>query len=103
MGFVPYGMEYATLDDKNKILPNDPFVTIDQEGVGQLVKMAIDKGRKVKADLKVGICGEHGGDPDSVIFCHFAGLNYVSASPFRVPLSRLAAAHAVLQEKDKKK
>ncbi|MFH1230918.1 MAG: pyruvate, phosphate dikinase [Planctomycetota bacterium] len=86
----------------NKILPQDPFVTIDQNGVGQLIKMGTEKGRKTSPNLKVGICGEHGGDPESVIFCHFAGLDYVSASPFRVPLARLAAAHAVLQEKDKK-
>jgi pyruvate,orthophosphate dikinase len=84
----------------NKILPNDPFVTLDQKGVGQLIKMGTEKGRRTKPDLKVGICGEHGGDPDSVIFCHFAGLDYVSASPFRVPLSRLAAAHAVLKERE---
>ena len=85
----------------NKILPQDPFVTIDATGVGQLIKMGTEKGRKTRPDLKVGICGEHGGDPESVIFCHFAGLDYVSASPFRVPLARLAAAHAVLQEAKK--
>ncbi|MBI4833242.1 MAG: pyruvate, phosphate dikinase [Planctomycetes bacterium] len=85
----------------NKILPNDPFVTLDQDGVGKLIKKGTEKGRSVRADLKVGICGEHGGDPESVIFCHSAGLNYVSASPFRVPISRLAAAHAVLREKGK--
>lgn len=81
----------------NKILPADPFVTIDQGGVGKLIRMATEKGRKTRADLKVGICGEHGGDPESVIFCHSAGLNYVSASPFRVPIARLAAAHACLR------
>ena len=80
----------------NKILANDPFVTIDQGGVGKLIRMATAKGRTTRPDLKVGICGEHGGDPESVIFCHSAGLNYVSASPFRVPIARLAAAHAVL-------
>ena len=83
----------------NKILANDPFVTIDQGGVGKLIRMATEKGRTTRPDLKVGICGEHGGDPESVIFCHSAGLNYVSASPFRVPIARLAAAHAVLQGK----
>jgi pyruvate,orthophosphate dikinase len=86
----------------NKILPSDPFVTIDQGGVGKLIQCGTEKGRSVRADLKVGICGEHGGDPESVIFCHTAGLNYVSASPFRVPISRLAAAHAVLREKAKR-
>jgi len=83
----------------NKILPIDPFITIDQEGVGKLIRMGTAKGRSIRPDLKVGICGEHGGDPESVIFCHSAGLDYVSASPFRVPIARLAAAHAVLQGK----
>ena len=82
-----------------KILPHDPFVSIDQSGVGQLVKMGVKKGRLSRPKLKVGICGEHGGDPDSVIFCHGAGLDYVSCSPFRLPLARLAAAHAVLEGK----
>jgi pyruvate,orthophosphate dikinase len=85
------------LDKDNKILLQDPFVTIDPAGVGQLIKISTEKGKKTRADLKVGICGEHGGDPASVIFCHFAGLDYVSASPFRVPLSRLAAAQAELK------
>ncbi|MFH1374586.1 MAG: pyruvate, phosphate dikinase [bacterium] len=84
------------------ILPNDPFVTLDQSGVGQLVRMGTEKGRGVKPELKVGICGEHGGDPDSVVFCHQVGLDYVSCSPFRVPIARLAAAQAVLQERDGK-
>lgn len=79
------------------ILTADPFVTIDQEGVGQLVRMATEKGRSVKPDLKVGICGEHGGDPRSVEFCHKVGLNYVSCSPFRVPIARLAAAQVVIR------
>jgi pyruvate,orthophosphate dikinase len=74
----------------------DPFQVLDREGVGELVKMAIAKGRGVKKDLKVGICGEHGGDPNSVEFCHMAGLDYVSCSPFRVPIARLAAARATL-------
>ncbi|MBA7577752.1 Pyruvate, phosphate dikinase [subsurface metagenome] len=86
-----------------KIMPKDPFVTIDQSGVGQLVAMGVKKGRSTRPNLKIGICGEHGGDPDSVIFCHFAGLDYVSCSPFRLPLARLAAAHAVLQEKTTRK
>lgn len=84
---------------ERKILKTDPFQAIDQEGVGQLMKIAIQGGRSVKSDLKVGICGEHGGEPSSVIFCHQIGLNYVSCSPFRVPVARLAAAHAVLAEK----
>ncbi len=81
------------------IFPNDPFVAIDQAGVGQLVKIGGDKGRATRPDIKLGICGEHGGEPSSVIFCHQIGLDYVSCSPFRVPIARLAAAHAVLKEK----
>ncbi|MGB9637174.1 MAG: putative PEP-binding protein, partial [Microgenomates group bacterium] len=84
---------------EKKILKADPFQTLDQDGVGQLVKMAVEKGRKTRKDLKVGICGEHGGDPDSVKFCHRAGLTYVSCSPYRVPIARLAAAQAVVEEK----
>ncbi|MBN1822740.1 MAG: pyruvate, phosphate dikinase [Endomicrobiales bacterium] len=86
-----------------KILPADPFQTIDQEGLGQLMKVGIERGRKTRKDLKVGICGEHGGDPDSVEFCHNIGMNYVSCSPFRVPIARLAAAQAALKGKSKKK
>jgi len=78
----------------NRILKNDPFQTLDQEGVGQLIEMATKKGRGVRDTLKVGICGEHGGDPDSVTFCHKVGMNYVSCSPYRVPIARLAAAQA---------
>ncbi len=78
------------------ILPGDPFVSIDQQGVGELVKIGVERGRKVRAKLKVGICGEHGGDPASVAFCHEAKLDYVSCSPFRVPIARLAAAQAAL-------
>jgi len=84
-----------------KILPKDPFVSIDQTGVGQLVEMATEKGRSTNPDLKIGICGEHGGDPDSIEFCHRVGLNYVSCSPFRVPIARLAAAQATIKEKTK--
>ena len=87
--------------DKKGILPDDPFQTLDQTGVGQLVEMAVKKGRSVKPDLKTGICGEHGGDPRSVEFCHKVGLNYVSCSPYRVPIARLAAAQAVLKESSK--
>ncbi len=84
---------------ENTILEKDPFQTLDQEGVGQLVKMGVTKGRATRQNLKVGICGEHGGDPASVEFCYRTGLNYVSCSPFRVPIARLAAAHARLKEK----
>ncbi|MDP2921908.1 MAG: pyruvate, phosphate dikinase [Candidatus Omnitrophota bacterium] len=83
--------------EKN-ILPADPFQTIDQDGVGELIKIAIERGRKTRKDLKIGICGEHGGEPKSVEFCHKAGMNYVSCSPFRVPIARLAAAQAVAKE-----
>jgi len=95
-------------DDINNFLPaylrlgifkQDPFATLDQPGVGQLVKMAVEKGRNTRPNLKVGICGEHGGDPESVKFCHRIGLNYVSCSPFRLLTARLAAAQAVLEEK----
>jgi pyruvate,orthophosphate dikinase len=84
---------------ENSIMEKDPFQTLDQEGVGQLVKMGVTKGRATRKDLKVGICGEHGGDPASVEFCYRVGLNYVSCSPFRVPIARLAAAQAKLKEK----
>lgn len=80
----------------NGILPEDPFVSLDQTGVGKLVKMACQLGRDSRPKIKLGICGEHGGDPESVIFCHKIGLDYVSCSPYRVPIARLAAAHAVL-------
>lgn len=85
------------------ILPKDPFESLDQDGVGALVKMGTDKGRSTNKNLKVGICGEHGGDPESVEFCHRVGMNYVSCSPFRVPIARLAAARAALREKPNKK
>ena len=84
---------------EDKILPDDPFQVLDREGVGQLVKMGTERGRAVKPDLKVGICGEHGGEPRSIAFCHEIGLDYVSCSPFRVPLARLAAAQAALAER----
>jgi pyruvate,orthophosphate dikinase len=86
--------------DQN-ILPADPFQTIDQDGVGQLIKMSVEKGRATRGDLKIGICGEQGGDPASVEFCAKTGLNYVSCSPFRVPIARLAAAQAALRAKKK--
>jgi len=90
--FLP---EYMSL----KILPQDPFVSIDPDGVGALMKWAVERGRATRNRLKVGICGEHGGDPSSVEFCHAAGLDYVSASPFRVPIARLAAAQAAVRGK----
>ena len=90
-GFLPDYLE-------KKILPVDPFQSIDQEGIGQLMITAVNKGRATRNDLKIGICGEHGGEPKSVEFCHKIGLNYVSCSPFRVPIARLAAAHAVVKE-----
>jgi pyruvate,orthophosphate dikinase len=80
------------------ILKQDPFVTLDTTGVGELIRIAVEKGKKTRNDIKLGICGEHGGDPDSISFCHEVGLDYVSASPFRVPIARLAAAQAVLGE-----
>jgi len=82
-----------------EIYPRDPFESIDQDGVGQLMRWAVDKGRAARSNLKLGICGEHGGDPSSVIFCDQIGLDYVSCSPFRIPIARLAAAHAALQAK----
>jgi pyruvate,orthophosphate dikinase len=78
------------------ILPGDPFVSLDREGVGELIRMAAERGRKTRNELELGICGEHGGDPASIAFCHDAGLDYVSCSPFRVPIARLAAAQAAL-------
>ena len=79
-----------------KLLPANPFETLDVEGVGQLVRMGCEKGRATRAGLKLGICGEHGGDPRSVEFFHEVGLDYVSCSPYRVPIARLAAAHAAV-------
>ena len=93
-------------DDAGKFLPiyiekgilkHDPFQILDQEGVGQLIRMGCEKGRSTKPNLKVGICGEHGGEPSSVEFCHQVGMNYVSCSPYRVPIARLAAAQAALK------
>ena len=81
----------------NKIYESDPFARLDQNGVGRLIEMACKLGRQTRPDLKLGICGEHGGDPSSVEFCHNTGLDYVSCSPFRVPIARLAAAQAAIK------
>jgi pyruvate,orthophosphate dikinase len=81
------------------ILEVNPFQTVDREGVGRLMKMAVEEGRQTRPDLEVGICGEHGGDPDSIEFCHMIGQNYVSCSPFRVPVARLAAAQSALKHR----
>ncbi|MDE6366116.1 MAG: pyruvate, phosphate dikinase, partial [Muribaculaceae bacterium] len=83
---------------ENGIIKTDPFEVLDQEGVGQLVRMGTEKGRAVKPELKVGICGEHGGEPSSVKFCAKLGMNYVSCSPFRVPIARVAAAQAAIED-----
>jgi len=87
---------------RKDILPEDPFQSIDQKGIGELIKIGITRGRKTNKKLEVGICGEHGGEPRSVEFCHGVGMDYVSCSPFRVPIAKLAAAQAVLKEKSKK-
>jgi pyruvate,orthophosphate dikinase len=89
--FLPFYVEHG-------LLPDDPFQVLDQSGVGKLIEMAVKLGRNTRHDLKVGICGEHGGEPSSVKFCHRTGMNYVSCSPFRVPIARLAAAQAALEE-----
>lgn len=83
---------------RNNVFEQDPFATLDQEGVGELIKIAVERGRKTRADIKLGICGEHGGDPNSVKFCNRVGLDYVSCSPYRVPIARLAAAQAAIEE-----
>jgi pyruvate,orthophosphate dikinase len=93
--FLPYYIEKGILED-------DPFITIDKKGIGQLIEIAVEKGRRIKKNLKMGICGEHGGDPQSVEFCYEVGLDYVSCSPYRVPIARLAAAQAYLKEKTQK-
>ena len=82
---------------ENDIVPHDPFQSIDQGGVGRLIELGVEGGRATRPDLKIGICGEHGGDPASVMFCHRSGLDYVSCSPYRVPVARLAAAQQALE------
>lgn len=91
--------KFLDIYKKKGLLKHDPFEVIDQEGVGEVLKMAVKKGQKTRPNIKLGICGEHGGEPSSVKFCHTAGLNYVSCSPFRVPIARLAAAQAAVEEK----
>lgn len=85
---------------EKKVLPEDPFQSLDQKGVGKLVKMAVELGKKTRPNIKLGICGEHGGNPKSIEFCHRVGLNYVSCSPFRVPIARLSAAQAAIKDGD---
>jgi len=92
-------MEYL----EKGILPENPFATIDERGVGKLMEMGVRLGRQTRPKLEIGICGEHGGDPRTIDFCHRIGMNYVSCSPFRVPIARLAAAHAALKEAEKEK
>ena len=92
--FLPFYLEKG-------VIPDNPFETLDDKGVGKLIRMAVESGRETRADLEVGICGEHGGDPRSIYLCHRAGLNYVSASAFRIPVARLAAARIALQDKPK--
>ena len=91
--------KFLTSYYENKIYENDPFARLDQEGVGQLVKLAAEKGKAVRKDIILGICGEHGGDPTTIEFCHNVGLTYVSCSPYRVPIARLAAAQAAIKSK----
>jgi pyruvate,orthophosphate dikinase len=91
--------KFLTFYLQNDVIKTNPFEKLDQVGVGQMIAMAVTKARAVKPDIKLGICGEHGGEPSSVKFCHRTGLNYVSCSPYRVPLARLAAAQAVLEER----
>jgi pyruvate,orthophosphate dikinase len=90
--------KFLTYYLEKRVLERNPFETLDQSGVGDLMRLAVERGRSVKDDLKLGICGEHGGEPASVAFCHELGLEYVSCSPYRVPLARLAAAQAALTE-----
>jgi pyruvate,orthophosphate dikinase len=105
---TPFGFSRADVGGflptylKNNIIPQDPFQVLDREGVGELVAMAVKTGRATRKDLKIGICGEHGGEPSSIEFCHLTGLNYVSCSPYRVPIARLAAAQAAITNEKKK-
>jgi pyruvate,orthophosphate dikinase len=91
--FIPIYIE-------KKIINDNPFAVLDRQGVGSLMRMAVEKGRKIKPDLLIGICGEHGGEPSSIEFCHMLNLEYVSCSPYRIPIARLAAAQAAIRHKD---
>ncbi len=91
--------QYLSRYVEKGFLPNDPFVSIDETGVGALVELAVTKARRARPDIKLGICGEHGGDPKSIDFCQRLGLNYVSCSPYRVPIARLAAAQAAIRQR----
>ena len=82
---------------RKNVVERDPFATLDQQGVGELIRIAAERGRRTRSSLKLGICGEHGGDPDSIAFCDTVGLDYVSCSPYRVPIARLAAAQSALK------
>ena len=95
------GLDVPGEKEKVKILPFNPFQTLDRDGVGQLIRMAVEKGRKANPNMELGICGEHGGDPESIEFCQQIGLDYVSCSPFRVPVARLAAAQAALSSNER--
>ena len=95
--YTKFSKKYEEL----KIFKADPFQTIDQEGVGKMIEQAVKLGRKTKPNLEIGICGEHGGDPSSVEFCYRVGMDYVSCSPYRVPIARLAAAQAAISGADK--
>jgi pyruvate,orthophosphate dikinase len=88
--------KFLAMYEERKLVPTNPFVTIDEPGVGRLMELAVEDGKRANSSIHLGICGEHGGDPESVQFCHAIGLDYVSCSPFRVPVARLAAAQAVL-------
>jgi pyruvate,orthophosphate dikinase len=90
--------KFLTFYLEDGVLERNPFEVLDQDGVGELMRIAVERGRETKPEIKLGICGEHGGEPSSVAFCHQIGLDYVSCSPYRVPLARLAAAQAALQE-----
>ena len=90
-------LDIAKLKLEKGLLDNEPFQVLDQVGVGSLMKIAVEKGRKTRPNIKIGICGEHGGEPSSIDFCHRIGLDYVSCSPFRVPVARLAAAQAAVR------
>ena len=95
-------LETSNVNSLAGIVETDPFVSLDQEGVGELIKIAVERGRGKRAGMKMGICGEHGGDPASIEFCEKTGLDYVSCSPFRVPIARLAAAQAALKSQGEK-